>query len=220
MKRNPGAADLDPRERASIGPRQIKDPSSVDYAWQTIALMRTRYQGKQLFIREWEQVLEEARQYRIFERVPPEAPYGSLDALLRAEIGCTEAESRANVRMRAAANTTGEVLPRGGDQKSVASESIRNLRNDKTQAERAKENGVSKRTQEKLDALARKRPDLLEKVRAGAMSTHAAAVQAGIEKVKTLREQGEAVFLRMSAEEADDFLAWCQENKPRRPRGG
>jgi hypothetical protein len=35
----------------------------------------------------WKQALEEAEQYRIYERVPPEKPYGSLDALLEAEIG-------------------------------------------------------------------------------------------------------------------------------------
>jgi hypothetical protein len=227
MTKNPKSADLEPRERARIGPRQLKDPASVDYAWQTIALMKTRYQCQQLSIRDWEKVLEEARQYRIFERVPPEAPYGSLDALLRTEIGCTEAESRVNVRQRvqgAAENTTGEVLPRGnptGANQHKQPEENRKLRNSSraTQAERAKANGVSKRTQEKLDALARQRPDLLKKVQAGEMSTHAAAVQAGIEKVKSPRQLAEAAFRQMSAEEADDFLAWCRENKPRRPRG-
>jgi hypothetical protein len=40
-------------------------------------------------------------------------------------------------------------------------------------------NGVSKRTQEKLDALARRLLELHEKVKAGEMSCHAAAVGCG-----------------------------------------
>ena len=38
------------------------------------------------------------------------------------------------------------------------------------------------RSQRKLDALAKKRPDLLEAVRSGIMSAHCAAVEAGIVK--------------------------------------
>jgi hypothetical protein len=48
--------------------------------------------------------------------------------------------------------------------------------------DRAAASGISLRTQRKLDMLARKRPDLLEEVKAGRMSAHAAAVEAGIVK--------------------------------------
>jgi hypothetical protein len=40
--------------------------------------------------------LEEARQHEIYKRVPPEKPYGSLDAMLLAEIGATEKQSLLN----------------------------------------------------------------------------------------------------------------------------
>jgi hypothetical protein len=49
------------------------------------------------------------------------------------------------------------------------------------QGERAKKAGIGRQTQIKL-SLARRRPDLLEEVRAGRMTTHRAAVQAGIVK--------------------------------------
>ena len=42
--------------------------------------------------------------------------------------------------------------------------------------------GISRRTQQKLDALARQRPDLLEEVTQRRMSTQAAAIAAGIVK--------------------------------------
>jgi hypothetical protein len=57
--------------------------------------------------------------------------------------------------------TTGEMLAEGRpSQPSDETSQIAKL----SQGERAKQRGVSKRTQEKLDALARQRPDLLEEV--------------------------------------------------------
>jgi hypothetical protein len=83
------------------------------------------------------------------------------------------------LRIEAAAGaTTGEVLAAVG---FVAErQKGRQIRDPRSQAARAKENGVSTYTQRKLDALARKRPDLLDEVRAGRLSAHRAALEAGI----------------------------------------
>ena len=83
------------------------------------------------------------------------------------------------LRIEAAAGaTTGEVLAAVG---FVAErQKGRQIRDPRSQATRAKENGVSTYTQRKLDALARKRPDLLDEVRAGRLSAHRAALEAGI----------------------------------------
>ena len=51
-----------------------------------------------------------------------------------------------------------------------------------SQAARAGKAGVSRYTQQKLDRLARDRPDLLAEVRAGRLSAHRAALEAGIVK--------------------------------------
>jgi hypothetical protein len=68
-----------------------------------------------------------------------------------------------------------------------------------TAAERARSAGMSLRTQGKLDRLAKLRPDLLEPVRAGRLSAHAAAIKAGFIKVKTPAER-------------QAFIGWCQAN--------
>jgi hypothetical protein len=82
-------------------------------------------------------------------------------------------------RVEAAARATiGEVLPVVGfvaERRQGAQ-----VAHPRSQAARAKEGGVSRRTQQKLGALARVRPDLLEAVRAGRISAHRAAVEAGI----------------------------------------
>jgi hypothetical protein len=79
----------------------------------------------------------------------------------------------AALRIEAAAEaTTGEVLPAHVHPDGQLSHH--------RQTERASRAGISVRTQRKLDRLARVRPDLLTEVRAGRMSAHRAALEAGI----------------------------------------
>jgi hypothetical protein len=77
-------------------------------------------------------------------------------------------------RMAAAQATTADVVPMKQGQRT----DIGNL--PKSQGRRAEAAGISERTQRNLDALARRAPALLDEVRAGRLSAHAAAVQAGI----------------------------------------
>jgi len=68
----------------------------------------------------------------------------------------------------AAKQTTGEVLPRGGDKRSEDAQSIADSAIDLSQKDRAKENGISLDSQKKLDVVARERPDLHAQVKARA----------------------------------------------------
>jgi len=92
---------MTPRERAHIGPRTLKDVNSEEYAWQTTAYLKTLYGLKEASVNQWVEALEEAKQHRIYDLIPPEKPYGSIDALLMAEIGETAATSTASVQARA-----------------------------------------------------------------------------------------------------------------------
>ena len=79
MKRQRIAArleDMSPRERAHIGPRTLKDVNSEEYAWQTTAYLKTLYGFKEASLDRWIAALEEAEQHRIYDRIPPEKPYG------------------------------------------------------------------------------------------------------------------------------------------------
>ena len=79
------------------------------------------------------------------------------------------------LRIEAAAGaTTGEVLA-GGKVNQWSG-----ILPSQTQRARAEAAGISERTQRKLDRLAKVRPDLLDKVRAGRLSAHRAALEAGI----------------------------------------
>jgi hypothetical protein len=81
--------------------------------------------------------------------------------------------------VEAAAATTGEVLPKHSHADvQIAHQGAKS---------RARDAGTSLRTQRKLDALARRAPELLEAVRAGRMSATAACIAAGIEKPRIKR---------------------------------
>lgn len=66
-----------------------------------------------------------------------------------------------------------------------------------TQVDRAESNGVSDRTQRKLDRLAKERPDLLARVKAGEMKVNRAAIEAGIVKKPTPLEKALKAYYEM-----------------------
>jgi hypothetical protein len=210
MKARQEKLPMSAREQADLGPRGLKDTGSEAFAWQTIAWLKQRFHSKTVTDNSWQKALEEAEQYRIYDKVPPEAPYGSLDALLQTELGMDAAATLTVIRKRmvhAAKVTTGEVLPEGGDQKSEHAKSLANLASD-SQAKRAAKSGISPATQKKLDRLARDFPELREEVKEGRMSVDAAARKAGFVKKKTVLEQFQALWAKASPQEQCEMRAW------------
>jgi hypothetical protein len=82
-----------------------------------------------------------------------------------------------------------------------------------TQAARAEEAGISRAQQQKLDALARRAPELHAKVKAGEMSTHRACVEAGIVRVPTPLERILRDFDRLTEVEQQEFLKLAQARR-------
>lgn len=74
------------------GPRDLLPHQGPEYAASTIEHLRFTWAGACDDARRVRQTLDEVRAARIWERYPPERPYGSLDALCRAELGVSECE--------------------------------------------------------------------------------------------------------------------------------
>jgi hypothetical protein len=89
--------------------------------------------------------LQKLSEYKAWEKVPPESPYGSLDALLKAEIGVDVKESYEVVRLRS----------NGGDRRSAKFQSThRTLKRGETA--------------DYLTArIARDNPDILQRMKTG-----------------------------------------------------
>lgn len=118
----------------------------------------------------------------------------------------TEARTAQDRRTAAAKATTGEVRPAH----RVKGKEVCNLHTS-SQKERAQQARIGRRTQIKLDRLARERPDLLEEVKAGRLSTHGAAIEAGIVKVPTTLEKLRKLWSKATDEERAEFLATLSE---------
>lgn len=126
--------------------------------------------------------------------------------------GFSEGDARklAAERTAAAARaTTGEPLAPGRPKAETAQ--IARLDQDS----RGRANGISRRTQQKLDALAVEAPQLLDEVRAGRLSADRAARQAGIVKEPDAFNQLCRWWRKASAEQHDRFEDWIAEFRRR-----
>ena len=92
-----------------------------------------------------------------------------------------------------------------GQRIDITSENCRSV---SSQSARAESNGVSDRTQRKLDRLAKDRPDLLQRVKAKELSVQAAAIEAGIVIAPSALEQAKRAFLKLSDLDRNEFLSW------------
>jgi hypothetical protein len=182
------------REWARSGPRDEKPVGSVPWCWQTIDLLKWRWKRKDFTDQQFEETLDELRQQQVWKMVPPERPYGSLKALLEAEIGCSEEDARKQLE----AHPTGS-RPQGGrpqtDNLSVF-----------TQQGRATKNRIGIVSQRKLDFLAGHREDLLHEVQDGALSIHAAYQRAKGQTPDTPFDALLRAWRRVSREDRRRFL--------------
>lgn len=124
--------------------------------------------------------------------------------------------SAADRSRAAAAATTGEVLPADG---SVNPGNAAQFAHH-TQTAKAEQQGISRRTQQKLDAIARARPDLLEEIREGFMSVHAAAIEAGVVKPRDRLRSMVRDWEAATPDERDVFEAYIAAWRERHGFGG
>jgi len=149
---------------------------------------------------------EEADQYRIYERVPPEKPYGDLETMLRAEIGVGKEESIARVQAMAEKAEQGREQGNGLNEQEIGKGKPGPGRGCKTgNVITCFNRGVGSSY---LSArIARDRSDILERMKAGEFrSVRQAAIAAGIVKVPTTLDQCQRAYDRLGAEERAEFL--------------
>ncbi len=150
--------------------RTVRSPRDRRLLWQVAGGM-CQACGDPLGDNQWVAALEEADQHRIYERIPPEKPYGTMDALLLAEIGETATSSTARVMARAEDTLP---LPFHGEVGNGRSR-VDNIN--------STPKGGGTNADYLTSRIARDRPDILERMQAGEYkSVRAAADDAGIVK--------------------------------------
>ena len=69
------------QEMANVGPRELKEPGSPAWCWQTVSLLQNMWGSIDSSISRYLEVWEAAEEHRVWETIPSEAPYGSIDLM-------------------------------------------------------------------------------------------------------------------------------------------
>ena len=158
------------REDASTSPIELKRPGSIEWCWQQIDALKSAWDGKLMSEERWVERLRKLEAYEAWAKVPPEKTYGSLEALLKAEIGVDVQESVAIVKTRALAAKLIKPAKHAGPGRGY---------------KKTDDNIIGFQCGSSADYLtariARDRPDILERMKAGEFSSvRQAAKEAGI----------------------------------------
>jgi hypothetical protein len=208
---------LTEREAASCGPRDLKRPGTVEWAWQTLSALKRHWVQKKLSVSQFEDILVELEEYHAWDIVPPGNPYGTMDAMLRAEIGKGEEEAREDIgkrqqAARQAALDNGEPLqPHGTNQHSGEE-----ITNSETVMSSPQGNAVSYRVRK----LRRDCPEAAAKLERGEFKSVAAAERyaRGEEphpprRVLTPLERAKRNFLKLSKAERRQLRRWVEAHR-------
>ena len=66
---------------ANVGPRDLKDPGSPEWCWQTADLLKLYWSSIDKHFNEYDEMWESLVAHRAWEKIPQEEPFGSLEAM-------------------------------------------------------------------------------------------------------------------------------------------
>src|SRR4030095_8397108 len=212
--------ELTDRQRAEGGPLELKKAGTPEWCWQLLGVLKSWWRSGKDSNEHFYAILNLLEEHEAYKKIPPDAPFGSVDAMLEAEIGVNKKQALRLVnadpgeRRQAAAAATaaamnGKKPPRGRPKKTGESA-------DFSQPRRAAQVGISERQQRDLDKLCTVgRKDLVERVMSGELATDGAMILAGLKErriaVSTNPYKAVATLVNnFTPEEVDAILAELQ----------
>ena len=72
---------LTEQDMANVGPRDLKDVGSAGWCWQTVSLLQNMWTSLDLSYDRYKEVWEQANDQRVWEKIPADNPYGSLEVM-------------------------------------------------------------------------------------------------------------------------------------------
>lgn len=183
---------LSDRERAQFGPRQLKQPGTAEWCWQTVSYLKDCMRHVSEEWRQAEQVLEDLVKTRAWRVIPPEQPYGTLNKMLEAEVGLDERAIKDLIRKA-------ELAAHGGNYDYEAKKFGTSPDNISTGQYGTSETYAIRR-------LRRDRPDLAKRVESGELSANEAAIQAGFRhrSMSIPVDDAERAFRRLAGDKGMD----------------
>ena len=200
---------LTEREQADVGNRSKKEPGSVPWSWQTITAMQFMWENLAICHDSYVEVWREAEEHAIWEKIPPDNPFGSKEAMLeRLKIGDEDA---AGAKVAGLAAVTKPLQPHGGQlPKNGKGGDLGHL-----------PKKGSRRGDYLAARIARDRPDIHQRMLNGEFTTVAAAARAaGLSKprpksvglVQDLRRVAANIRKHYTREQVDSLRDALQED--------
>jgi len=94
-------SNLTEQDVANVGPLELKDPGSPAWCWQTVNLLQNIWRSIDNSVGRYEEVWATAEEHRVWEKIPYEAPYGSVEVMTeKLKVG-DAAEARAKTALLA-----------------------------------------------------------------------------------------------------------------------
>ena len=87
------------QEMAIVGPRELKEPGSPAWCWQTVSLLQNMWGSIDSSVNRYIEIWEAAEEYRIWETIPYEAPYGSVEVMKEKLMVGDAAEARSKTAL-------------------------------------------------------------------------------------------------------------------------
>ena len=172
------------------GPRPLKEAGSVEWCWQTVTALQHMWQSLHLNYEHYITILNEAEDEAIWDKIPPDKPYGSKTKMLaHVEVGDSK-DAHKRMRIQTLAAQAKALQKNGGRRRGSDFQSD----NDNTE-----KTSRGSDPQYLLARIARDHPDIIQRVADGEFtSVRAAAREAGIalaqpKKTVTLSDNVERV---------------------------
>ena len=100
------------------GPRDLKEQGSIPWSWQTVSALQHMWQSLHLNFEHYMTILGEAREHRIWEKIPPDVPYGSEGNMLKqVEVG-NDKDAQKRMKIQTLTATARKIHQNGGDRRS------------------------------------------------------------------------------------------------------
>jgi hypothetical protein len=120
--------DLTPREQALAAPLVLKEVGSPEWCWQVAGQLSSVLRHVDEQWREAREILATLKEHEAWKKIPPDAPYGSFNALVEREAGVSlrtfrERIKQASTRERDAADRKAQ-RPVGTNQHSEGVEGL------------------------------------------------------------------------------------------------
>ena len=152
------------QEMANVGPRELKEPGSPAWCWQTMGLLKHMWESIDRNVDRYEEVWDSVVEHRAWEKFPQDEPYGSLEVMKEQLKVGSPGEGRSRTALLA---IQAKPLARAGGDRKRDQVDVRQL------------DHQGGNDAEYLTAkLARDAPDFLERMQNGEFESVAAAARA------------------------------------------